>query len=218
MPDIDSGHNPAAREGLKFTVTLKIGLATFLGAVAATLIFTFVASEWRPVVVFAAAAASAAAAVHAGYYAALANRREAAQLRLNRLGQMTDRSMDFLNRLSQMDMSSALVDLTAIAKEEKTDNDRYEQIVSNTELRTKVVHLFGFIEDVAVAIQSGRVDEVTLYKSMNYIVKSAWEKYHGYVTTARIRNNDNSLYCEWQALEMAWRQEKSLLTGHKLAL
>jgi len=157
---------------------------------------------------FTMAVTGGAAVVYAAYYAAKAFHQNAIQQKLHR-------SFQAITPLNNIDQASIRI---LVEKEIKPKNispeQLYEKITSDHNLLTAVTTLLGLFEDISIGIQKGYYDEETLFLSISFIVPWYFEGLRPYIDEER-KNYCSDLFSEGEKLSIAWKANKSMVTGKK---
>lgn len=143
-----------------------------------------------------------------------------ASLRLQVVNNMQKASFELLNMINT---KAFVTDRSLIEKkiewpQEITDNELYEQINNDPVLDAAVVSVTGVLEDMSIAIQSGFVDEIILYRSMRSIVLFYWARLRGWIIQTRNIRNTESLLVEFEKLATTWEMRRSLICNKKFDL
>jgi hypothetical protein len=71
----------------------------------------------------------------------------------------------------------------------------------------------GVTPHVFIAIQEGYADEVTLHRSLSFVIPWTYKGLRDYVAEVRERDRDALLYVELERLVDKWKDGKLLSTG-----
>ncbi len=156
---------------------------------------------------FVAAVMAAAAGVYGAFYAGAA-------MRFNAARERQKRSFEILDAMGRPDRLELRRLIETIKKEDLSEDQVYALVVEDPGLWNSAAASLGDLEDMAIAIRYGFVEEQILYDSISHVSNRIVEKLHGYIAKLRKERRDNNLYCEIERLLSSWRDGKSLYSGN----
>jgi hypothetical protein len=151
-----------------------------------------------------------AAIIYTAYYAYMT-------LKLTILHNKQYRSFELLNTIASKDITRVRLFIMEEISDIKP-SELYEKIKGNKELFNDVTVILGLFEDLSVAIQEDFVDELILKKSLNFLVIWFYDNLDQFIEDVRKHFRRKALYCEYEKLRNAWKEDKSLLTGKNLTI
>ena len=89
-----------------------------------------------------------------------------------------------------------------------TSNQLYEKIVENVELDNAIAYVFNNLDDMAIALRAGYLDEDILFDSLSPIVHFWCQKLEPYFIKLREEKNDKTIYSFIQRLYNDWNKRK----------
>lgn len=157
---------------------------------------------------FAAAMLAAAGAILAAFYAARAigatsqvasaNTQNAANELAARKRQAALRYVERWNEASMFHVRDVVRGLFDGAH----DGNEFRQLL--VDKRTNVINFLNFLEEIAIARESGDVDEKILKDAFRGVVETAWQRLQAWVGEQRRLRNRQRIWCKLEELAQHW--------------
>jgi hypothetical protein len=186
------------------TVGAVLALAV-AGVVAA---YDYLPGNRQDLIFFVAVVASSAA-LYAAYFAGAA-------LHATLEHQRQRLSIELDRDLHELDLTRLRSFLDEVELNESGQQQAYERILANDDLHAITRTMLNRFENIAVAIQVGAADELTLYFMIKSMVKFYYGHLHGYILHLRKAGDQPTAYVEVQKLARAWEGNESVITGRRL--
>jgi hypothetical protein len=185
--------------------------ASFIAAAVAvglTIWYYVETKNTEKTLVFAAAVLAAAGAILAAFYAARAigatlgvasaSAKSQADDLAARKRQAALRYVERWNEASMFHVRDVVRGLFDTAH----DGEEFQKLL--TEKRTNVINFLNFLEEIAIARESGDVDERILRDAFRGVVETAWQRLQHWVGDQRRMRNRPRIWCKLEELARIW--------------
>jgi uncharacterized membrane protein YjgN (DUF898 family) len=195
-------HGKPGRLGqIKFDYGI-FSIVILIGIIFVFLYFLFPTyrEEWK----FIAAIIGGLAALYTGYYVA-------ATLRFTYVQERIQRSFEFNQKMQTVDYSKIRIAIhKVIDRNELTDEQKFEEIEKNEDIKSAVVSMLNTFENISIAITYGYVSEELIYRAFAWIMPHYFYKLKAYVDVSRKRD-DKRIWKDVERLVDHWKEGEFLL-------
>lgn len=190
----------------RFSINVTVaGLVTI--CTTAVVVACILLPHLRNEIAFVAAAVGAGAGIYSAYYLGAA-----LHLRLRRDSLAS--TFELLKRLDDLQMTRVRVLIeNNLVNKTLSPQEVYERIRTDPDIHSQVVLILGLFEDTSIAIQTGFVDEESVYLSLAWLIPFTYQSLRPYIIEERRLHQANILYCELERLANAWSAKKLLKSG-----
>lgn len=200
-------HKAKVTDVLRVNISIPLWVVLSIGAIVFLLLY-FTAPQYREHLKFVGILLASMAAIYSAYYVG-------ATLRVRIDQDKLARSFHSLEQLNLPHVVAGRKRIEKLVEEcaQLGPADLYDKIYADKRLLRDITAFLGSLEDIAIAISQGYVDEKVMYRSLCYIVTWNLDRMRSYIDEERKRSGDDRLFCEIECLARTWKERKLLTTG-----
>jgi hypothetical protein len=191
-------------------ITVRVTTAALIALSALCFIVVFIRfPKKREEVKFIAAVCAAGAAIYSAYYSGTT-------LRLNIHRDKQKRAYEILDSFNKVDLVGVRILIDQDLATADTTILAYKAITTDPQKHSNVRYLLGVLEDLAIGVRTGYVDEQVLWRSLEFTVQYYYDGLRLYIDGLRTARGNMMFYNELESIVSCWREGKSILTGKLL--
>lgn len=195
--------------GIIKTYTLTVSIGLLLTLIALILIISYIYyPSFRKELTFISAIIGGFSTLYSAIYIAISLKD---QIHRNTIAN----AMDISKNISQMNMTK-IKEFIEKKISITTTSEFHGKIVDDHELFIALRKLLAALDNASIGVQSGFVDEKTLYSSLVVVVTVIFDRFRPYITEERKIYTDERIYCEFELLADSWKRGILLTTGKKI--